>query len=65
MPSAKSRPSDPVETTSISASADLLPMRMIEPLPKARSIWLSAASRALFLSILGSLSENAISTIRR
>jgi hypothetical protein len=27
-------------------------MRMIEPLPKDRSIWLSAASSALFFSIL-------------
>jgi hypothetical protein len=44
-----SRPSEPVEITSISttcAGAE----RMIEPLPKARSIWLSAASKAFFLS---------------
>src|SRR4051794_25815303 len=53
MPSAMSRPSEPVETTSISFSACCFaPMRMIEPLPNDRSIWLSAASSAFDLSIL-------------
>ena len=56
MPSAMSSPSEPDEITSISpSSACRAPMRMIEPLPKARSIWLSAASSAFPLSILAAL----------
>src|SRR5271154_748672 len=51
MPSAISRPSEPVETTSMSIDLSFLPSRMIEPLPKLRSIWESAASRAFDLSI--------------
>src|SRR5262252_8842102 len=51
MPSAISRPSEPVETASTSIGLPPLPSRMIEPLPNARSIWDSAASSALFLSI--------------
>src|SRR5271169_4123268 len=51
MPSAISRPSDPVETTSMSIDLSFLPSRMIEPLPKLRSIWESAASRAFVLSM--------------
>src|ERR1700722_19505636 len=51
MPSAISRPSEPVETTSISIDLSFLPSRMIEPLPKLRSIWESAASRAFVLSM--------------
>src|SRR6202008_2881425 len=50
-PSAISRPSEPVETVSMSIDLSFLPSRMIEPLPKARSIWLSAASRAFDLSM--------------
>ena len=49
-PSAMSRPSDPVGIVSISTAFWFLPSRMIEPLPKARSICDSAASSALVLS---------------
>src|SRR5271166_7171627 len=51
MPSAISRPSEPVETVSTSIDLLFLPSRMIEPLPKLRSIWESAASRAFDLSM--------------
>src|SRR3981189_2779663 len=51
MPSAISRPSEPVETVSTSTFLSLLPSRMIEPLPKLRSLWESAASRAFDLSM--------------
>src|ERR1700704_6348817 len=51
MPSAISRPSEPVDTVSISIDLSFLPSRMIEPLPKLRSIGESAASRAFDLSI--------------
>src|SRR5579863_10082940 len=53
MPSAMSRPSEPVETVSISIDLSFLPSRMIEPLPKLRSICDSAASRAFDLSMDG------------
>src|ERR1700682_4225633 len=46
-----SSPSEPVETTSISIDLSFLPSFMIEPLPKFRSIWESAASSALDLSL--------------
>src|SRR3954469_13028831 len=46
-----SSPSEPVDTTSISMDLSFLPSRMIEPLPKARSICESAASRAFDFSI--------------
>src|ERR1700761_914541 len=51
MPSAISSPSEPVETDSISSEPAFLPSRMIEPLPKLRSICDSAASRAFDLSM--------------
>src|SRR5216684_349449 len=51
MPSAISRPSEPVDTVSTSIAAMFLPSRMIEPLPKLRSICESAASRAFDLSM--------------
>src|SRR2546423_12002114 len=51
MPSAMSRPSEPVDTVSTSIDLLFLPSRMIEPLPKLRSICESAASRAFDLSI--------------
>src|SRR5438309_2334724 len=51
MPSAISRPREPVGTVSTSIDLSFLPSRMIEPLPKLRSIWESAASRAFDLSI--------------
>src|ERR1700757_170694 len=51
MPSAISRPSEPVETVSTSIDCMFLPSRMIEPLPKLRSICDSAASRAFDLSM--------------
>src|SRR5208283_3323969 len=54
-----SRPSEPVGIVSTSATLTFLPRRMIEPLPKARSICASAASSALVLS------TNAPSTTRR
>src|SRR3954451_7206718 len=50
-PSAMSSPSEPVDTVSISTGFWPLPSRMIDPLPKARSIWDSAASRAFVLSM--------------
>src|SRR3984885_555869 len=46
-----SRPSEPVETTSMSIAVLFLPSRMMEPLPKLRSIWDSAASSAFDLSM--------------
>src|SRR5262245_16190631 len=46
-----SRPSEPVETVSMSIDLLALPSRMIEPLPKLRSIWERAASRAFDLSM--------------
>src|SRR5271169_5373209 len=46
-----SRPSEPLEMVSISTGLPPLPSRMIEPLPKARSICDSAASSAFVLSI--------------
>src|SRR6266576_5212307 len=61
MPSAISRPSEPVETVSTSIDLSFLPSRMIEPLPKLRSIWESAASRAFDLSMEEpSTSRNAV-----
>src|SRR3984893_19601242 len=51
MPSTISRPSEPVDTVSTSIAAMFLPSRMIEPLPKLRSICESAASRAFDLSM--------------
>src|SRR5438552_2637806 len=67
MPSAMSRPSEPVEMVSTSIALLFLPSRMIEPLPKLRSICDSAASRALDLSMAGfstTLSEaEAIATL--
>ena len=46
MPSAMSRPSEPVEMASTSTAFSFWPSRMMEPLPKPRSIWEIAASRA-------------------
>src|SRR5689334_15922922 len=57
MPSAMSRPSEPVEIASISR-ASRWPSFMIEPLPNARSICASAASRALFLLSMPSFSTS-------
>src|SRR6185295_1689446 len=51
MPSAMSSPSEPVDTVSTSIDLLFLPSRMIEPLPKLRSICDSAASRAFDLSM--------------
>src|SRR5438105_5039712 len=50
-PSAMSSPSEPEETVSTSIERSFLPSRMIEPLPKLRSICESAASRAFALSM--------------
>src|SRR3954453_1594409 len=61
IPSAISSPSEPVEITSISDAASREPSFMIEPLPKARSIWPSAASKARCLSIMSlSKRRNAV-----
>src|SRR5262249_59873014 len=74
MPSAMSRPSDPVEMVSMSIDLGFLPSFMIEPLPKLRSIWDSAASRAFDLSMelpstrrnaAGAMSLLLMTTIRR
>src|ERR1700732_2576146 len=46
-----SRPSEPEEMVSTSIDLSFWPSRMIEPLPKLRSIWESAASRAFDLSM--------------
>src|SRR5262249_58293992 len=51
MPSAMSRPREPVDTVSTSIALLFLPRRMMEPLPKLRSIWESAASSAFDLSM--------------
>src|SRR3954471_24731738 len=58
-PSAMSRPSEPGDTVSMSIDLSFLPSFMTEPLPNCRSIWESAADRALDLSI------DVPSTIRR
>ncbi len=50
MPSAMSRPSEPVEIDWMSRFLFFSPSRMTEPLPKARSICAIAASRARCLS---------------
>src|SRR5271169_2755135 len=55
MPSAMSSPSDPVDTVSVSSPRSRLPSFITEPLPKARSIWLSAASSARLRSLFSSL----------
>jgi hypothetical protein len=51
MPSAMSRPSEPVEMASTSTAFSFWPSRMMEPLPKPRSICEIAASSAFSLSI--------------
>ena len=51
MPSAMSRPSEPVEIASMSIERSLAPRRMIEPLPNILSICASACSSAFALSI--------------
>jgi hypothetical protein len=50
MPRPISSPSEPVDTVPICTTWPS-PSFMMEPLPKARSIWLSAASKALVLSM--------------
>src|SRR5919206_3314252 len=50
-PSAMSSPSDPDETVSISIERSFLPSFITDPLPNWRSIWESAADRALVLSM--------------
>ena len=49
MPSAISKPREPVEMASISRAAGASPMRITVPLPNWRSIWPKAAARAFFL----------------
>src|SRR5262245_24750835 len=51
MPSAMSSDKEPVDTVSTSIARLDLPSRMIEPLPKLRSICESAASSAFDLSM--------------
>src|SRR5919106_1299638 len=62
-PSARSRPSEPVETVSISTARSRWPSFMTEPLPKARSICPIAASRARCRSPESRLREVASSAI--
>lgn len=50
-PSAISSPSDPDDTVSTSIERSFLPSFITEPLPNWRSIWESAAERALDLSM--------------
>src|ERR1700737_1942074 len=50
-PSAISRPSEPDEMVSMSIERSFLPSFITEPLPNWRSIWDSAADRALVLSM--------------
>src|ERR1700743_1715875 len=50
-PSAISSPSEPEETVSTSIERSFLPSFITEPLPNWRSIWESAADRALVLSM--------------
>src|ERR1700738_118754 len=50
-PSAISRPSEPEEIVSMSIERSFLPSFITEPLPNWRSIWESAADRALVLSM--------------
>ena len=54
-PKAMSRPSEPVETTSMSSMTSPSPSRMIVPLPYCFSICASAACRALAFSVLRAL----------
>src|SRR6516162_6125739 len=63
-----SSPSDPVEMASTSTGLSFLPSRMMEPLPKFRSIWLRAASRAFCLSMIvrfPSITRNGVSFMNR
>src|SRR3977135_4192084 len=46
-----SSPSEPEEMVSMSIERSFLPSRITEPLPNWRSIWESAADRALVLSM--------------
>src|SRR5438477_8765564 len=50
-PSAMSSPSEPDEMVSMSIERSFLPSFITEPLPNWRSIWESAADRALVLSM--------------
>src|ERR1700736_841243 len=50
-PSAMSSPSEPEEMVSTSMERSFLPSFITEPLPNWRSIWESAADRALVLSM--------------
>src|SRR6185436_12962419 len=50
-PSAISSPSEPEETVSMSIERSFLPSFITDPLPNWRSIWESAADRALVLSM--------------
>src|ERR1700738_3396699 len=50
-PSAMSSPSEPEEMASTSMERSFLPSFITEPLPNWRSIWESAADRALVLSM--------------
>jgi hypothetical protein len=59
MPSAISRPREPDDTASTSIERSFLPSFITDPLPNWRSIWESAADRALVLSM------DDPSTIRR
>src|SRR5205807_7716585 len=60
-----SRPSEPVDTVSMSIACMFLPSRMIEPLPNCRSICDSAASRAFDLSMDGPSTRRSAALISR
>src|SRR4029079_5173131 len=63
MPSAMSRAMEPVGMTSIGARTSS-PRRMTEPLPNCRSIWASAASRALSRSAAGAMGAVPVEEVR-
>src|SRR5205814_3429289 len=55
-----SRPSEPVETTSMSSITSPSPSRMIEPLPNCFSVCAGAACRALAFSVFRALTGASI-----
>ena len=59
MPNAKSRLRLPVGMEATLTLAPLSPRLMMEPLPNWRSIWVTAASMAFFLSLEISISDSS------
>ena len=58
MPRATSRAREPVGIASTTTPV-FSPRRMMEPLPKLRSIWATQVSRAFFLSAAGAAASTA------